>query len=194
MATITLKEGDFGSDVPVNVGSETLYLPDREHPGLTLAVSVADVVEMESIDHDALRPVKQALKTGAKGLFVGPAGLAAGFYSATKVKDVTFTATLSDGRRFVAVAGAKTYADLHAAQLAARTAAMRGVGDDDAPSPADDIIAKYLEAAKSSPADPPPAKSSPEPPSERRVGERRTGEPRQGERRQQPTFGRRRSS
>ena len=49
MGTITLKEGDFGSDVPVNVGSETLYLPDRERPGLTLAVPISDVVEMDSL-------------------------------------------------------------------------------------------------------------------------------------------------
>lgn len=189
MATITLKAGDFGSGVPVNVGSETLYLPDREHPGLTLAVPIADLVEMDSVDGDALKPVKQALKAGAKGLFVGPAGLAAGFRAATKVRDIEFTATLSDGRRFTAVTDAKSYANLHAAQLAARSAAMRG-GDaaDDMPHPADEIIAKYLEAAKSAPADPPPAKPSPEPPSERRSGERR-----QGERRQPPTFGRRRS-
>jgi hypothetical protein len=188
VGTITLKRGDFGSDVPVNVGAETLYLPDREHPGLTLAVPVGDVAEMDSINDDGLRPVKQALKIGASGLLTGPRGIAAGFHSVTKVRDVEFEATLNDGRRFVAVTDAKTYANLHAAQLAARTAEMRGGAEEDAPHPADDIIAKYLAEKKLAEPDPAPAEPVSEPTAERRVGERR-----QTERREQPTFGRRRS-
>jgi hypothetical protein len=194
VGTITLKQGDFGSDVPVNVGAETIYLPDREHPGLTLAVPIGDVAEMDSINDDGLRPVKQALKIGARGLITGPRGFAAGIHSVTKVKEVEFEATLNDGRRFVAVTDAKTYANLHAAQLAARTAHMRGGAEDDAPHPADDIIAKYLAETKLAEADQPPPKPASEPTVERSE-ERRVDERRQAERReQQPTFGRRRSS
>ncbi len=194
MGTITLKEGDFGSDVPVNVGSETLYLPDREHPGLTLAVPIGDVVEMDSLASDSLAVVKKAVTKGAMGvLFGGPAMMAGGFTAATKVKEVSFEATLNDGRRFVAVTDAKTYADLHAAQLAARTAAMLGRADEDAPHPADDIIAKYLDQKKL--AEPDRAARDPAPePAARGNEERRVSERRQAERPDQPTFGRRRSS
>jgi hypothetical protein len=75
-------------------------------------------------------------------------------YAATKAKDVVFKVSLKDGKHFVAVADAKTFADLHSAQITARSAALMG----DAPSPADDIIAKYLKAQQ-----PPPAEAAPVP-------------------------------
>ena len=194
VGTITLKEGDFGSDVPVNVGAETLYLPDRERPGLTLAVPISDVVEMDSLASDSLAVVKKAVKNGAMGvLFGGPAMMAGGFTAATKVREVSFEATLNDGRRFVAVTDARTYADLHATQLAARTAAMLGRAEDDAPHPADDIIAKYLDEKKLSERTPAARGPAPEP-AARGDEERRVGERRQAECPDQPTFGRRRSS
>lgn len=189
MPEITLKEGDFGADVTANVGSETLYLPDRDRPGLTMAVPIAEVVEMDSLNDDGWRPVKEALKLGAMGLLTGPKGLAEGFHSVTKVKDVVFSALLRDGRRFVAVTDAKTYAELHAAQVAARTAQMRGGADEDAPHPADDIIAKYLDQARAQetmPAEPEPRQAQPEPAP--------AVERRRGERREVPSFGRRRPS
>ncbi len=189
MATITLKEGDFGADVQVNVGPETIYLPDREHPGLTLAVPFTDVVEMDSTATDHAKPLKAALKYSAKGLFsFGPVGLAAGVLAATKARDVTFAATLRNGRRFVAMTDARSYAEIHARQLAARTAGLRGADPDDEPNPADEIIAKYLQAAKSEHVGPSPSRGADEPSPERRAGDRRTGD------RRQPTFGRRGSS
>ena len=146
MATITLTDGDFGAEGDVTVGTEHLYLPDRAHPGLTEAVRLADVVEMEVIETDRSGQVQDALKLSARGLMTaGPVGLAAGLLAARKPRDVIFTLTFEDGRKLTAMADAATYANLHAAQVEARAEALR----EDAPGPADDIIAKYVEALRS---------------------------------------------
>ena len=193
MPTIMLNGGDFGADVEVMVGADDFYLPDAGRPGSTVAVPLAEVAEMESPEGDSLGAVKEAVAKGALGLFLGrPSMMADGFSSATQVKDVEFSVTLADGRGFVAVTDAKTYAELHSAQVAARSQALLGGG-----GPADDIIAKYLDrkdeaqasaqpasatvAAESEPAEPPPAS---EPAVRRDVPERR----------ERPEFGRRRPS
>src|SRR5690606_18904908 len=72
-------------------------------------------------------------------LKAGPLGLAMGVLGATRPKTVIFSVRLADGRGFVASADAATYAAFHAAQVSARAGAL-------APSPADGIITRYLEA------------------------------------------------
>ncbi len=188
---ITLKEGDFGSDLAISYGADDLLLPDPDRPGLKVVVPLAEVAEMDAVRDDRSKVLKQALKLSANGLLgAGPAGLAAGIYAVTKVKDVVFSVRLKDGRSFVAITDAKTYADLHAAQIAARGAAAVEEG----PSPADDIIARYLEEARANgtlpPADAPvpepagePSQSAPAQPGDERQG---------GEQRPQRSFGRRR--
>lgn len=146
MPEITLQDGDFGADAKVTVGSNDLYLPDPERPGTKTLVPLAEVEEIESGEIDGLRPVKDALAAGAMGILGGPRALADGLAAATRVKDVIFNVRLRDGRGFVAIADAKTYADLRSAHLEARREARAAAFGSDAPSPADDIIAKYLNA------------------------------------------------
>lgn len=158
MSTITLTGGDFGSDSVVTVGPETLYLPDRAHPGLTEAVPLAEITEVETIGEDRSGQVKRALKLGASGLLTaGPVGIAAGLLAVRQPKDVVFTAVLKDGRTLTATTDARTYADFHAAQVAARAAAMREEG----PHPADEIIARYLAARSADPQPDEPAGGDP---------------------------------
>jgi len=145
---IKLQEGDFGADVTVTFGAGGLYLPDPQRPGLKVPVALTEIEEIDADQVDGLRPVKDALSLGAMAILAGgPGALAAGFSSATKVRDVVFNVLLRDGRKFVAVANAKAYAELRALRLEARQEARVEGFEDDMPSPADDIIAKYLNAA-----------------------------------------------
>jgi len=137
--TITLKDGDFGANVPATVGSADLYLPDRARPGAVTIVPLTAVAEIESLKGDNTARFKSAAKLSVRGFMtVGPVGLAAGLLAASHVKEVVFRVRLKDGRAFTAVADARTYADLHAAQIAARAESPYGSGQ------ADDMIAKYL--------------------------------------------------
>ncbi|MEX0852175.1 MAG: hypothetical protein WD036_02675 [Bauldia sp.] len=184
MPTITLKEGDFGAGVPVSFGVDDLYLPDRERPGLSVPVPLTEVAEIESIEDDRSGQFQAALKLGAAGLVTaGPAGLVMGAYAATKVKDIVFGVRLQDGRQFVAVSDAKTFAELRSAQIAARASLFIGnIG-----GPADEVIAKYIDAEEWAPAEFEPTRMAPAPAAaiERR-GIAST-------RRERPSFGRRRS-
>lgn len=160
MSTITLTAGDFGTEGVVTFGEENAYLPDRAHPGLTEAVLLADILEMETTGEDRSGQAMKALKLGARGLLTaGPVGIAAGLLAASQPKDVIFTALLKDGRAFTATTDARAYADFHTAQVAARAAALR----DDGAHPADHIIARYVAAQAADPEldapvadDPPP--------------------------------------
>ncbi len=211
MATITLKDGDFGKGATVLVGSESLYLPDPAHPGLTEAVALTDIAGIEAVDSDRSSQVKEAVRLSAKGfLSAGPAGLAMGVLAATKVKNVVFSVRLNDGRHFTATADAKTYAELRGAQVAARSS---GLTDDTVSHAADEIIAKYVGQAKPVPADnapapvnepSPPAGETPPPPAQQATpiaaapspderASRATPSRVRPERPQRPVFGRRTS-
>lgn len=158
MATIRLTEGDFGQGIAVSVGLSDIFLPDAARPGMVTPVPLSAVASVEALESDHSQQFREAARLSVGGfLKAGPIGLAMGVLGATKLKDVIFSVTLEDGRRFVASADAKTYADFHAAQVAARAA-------DRMPSPADRIIAKYLEArrdARLSDAAAPPAAPAP---------------------------------
>ena len=156
MATITLTDGDFGSDATVVVGDEALYLPDPRRPGLKELVPFTAIDSVESVSSDRSGQVKHALKLGFRGLGTfGPLGLAAGALAVRKVKDVVFEARLSDGRRFAAKTDAVTYANLRAA---CTSRSMLAPDADESASRADEVIAKYLkESGKPMPAVPVPA-------------------------------------
>ncbi len=143
MAAITLKRGDFGSEVSVTVGETAIYLPDRGHPGLNEAVALSDVIKIEALTDDHSSQLKEAARVGVRGFLASgnPLGLAAGVFAVTKVKDVEFAVRLKDGRSFVAVANAATLANLRAACLSARTVSTQ---DDEAAARADAVIAKYV--------------------------------------------------
>jgi hypothetical protein len=159
MPTITLKEGDFGSEGVARFDLADLYLPDTAHPGATMLFPLSQVVEVESLRSDNTGRLQAAAKLSGKGfLTAGPVGLAAGLLAARRVPDVVFKVSLSDGRAFVASADAATFAELHAAQLAACADAggMR--------TPADDIVEKYIQAQAEEEAAPTPPQSSPSTP------------------------------
>jgi len=102
--TITLKDGDFGAGVEVTVGSDDIYLPDPDRPGLNVMIPLGEVVEIDSIEDDRSGQINEALSLAADGFRQnGPAGLIMGMYAAAKVKDVVFSARLQDGRHFVAM-------------------------------------------------------------------------------------------
>lgn len=144
MATITLKEGDFGGGVTVTVGETALYLPDRSRPGLNEMVPLTDIAEIESLSDDRSGQLKEAARLGMRGLFAtgNPLGLAAGVLAVAKVKDVEFAVRLKDGRSFVAIGDAGTLANLRGASKVALTS----TGEEaEAVARAEAVIAKYLE-------------------------------------------------
>jgi hypothetical protein len=156
VATIRLTEGDFGEGVSVSVGLSDIVLPDTARPGPVTTVPLSAIAAVEALESDHSHQLREAARLSVSGfLKAGPVGLAMGVLGATKLKDVVFSVHLEDGRRFVATADAKTYAEFHAAQVAARAADLM-------PSPADQIIARYLEARRGARhADAPPANPAP---------------------------------
>jgi len=156
MPEITLSDGDFGSG-PARVDLSAFYLPDPARPGALLIVALSDVAEIEAISTDHSRRIKDGLKLSARGFAsVGPVGLAAGLLAAGRVRDVNFSVVLGDGRRFTANANADVYAEIHAAQIAAR-AEHAGL------TPVDDLIARYRESLASDVPQPAPVLTVPEP-------------------------------
>ncbi len=143
MAEITLKDGDFGSDVTVTVGETAFYLPDRARPGLNEMVPLTAVAEIENLSDDHSGQLKEAARLGVKGFLTtgNPLGLAAGVLAVRKVKDVEFAVLLKDGRRFVAVSDAGTLANLRGASHMALVAARE---EAEAAARADAVIARYL--------------------------------------------------
>ena len=143
MATITITDGDFGSDISARVGEDDLFLPDRARPGLTELVPLNAVAEIESIADDHSERFKAAGMLALRGAsLLGPVGLAAGVLAVGKVKDVKFGVRLADGRSFRATADATTYASLRANFVRARGSFL--VND----ARADEVIEKYLKERK----------------------------------------------
>ncbi len=158
MATIALKEGDFGGDVTVTVGETAFYLPDRSRPGLNEMVPLSAVAEIVTLSDDRSAQLKAALRFSARGFLNtgNPLGLAAGVFAVTKVKDVEFSVRLKDGRKFVATADAGTLATLRGA---CNTALVTAGEDAEAAARADAVIAKYIgpEALPTGPETPEPS-------------------------------------
>jgi hypothetical protein len=138
----TIRDGDFGAGGLATFSGEELLLPDPARPGLKMLVAMAEIAEVNSIDTDPADRLKNAAKLGARGfVLAGPIGVVRGLFAATKVHEVVFKVVLDDGRYFVAAVDAKTYAELHSAQITARFAKFAEA----VPTAADDLIAKYVE-------------------------------------------------
>jgi hypothetical protein len=79
-------------------------------------VPLADVEEAQVATEDSVKRLGGAVGWGlAGGLVLGPVGLLAGLLAGGRGKDVTFICKLKDGRKFMAVAPSKVYAQISAA-------------------------------------------------------------------------------
>jgi hypothetical protein len=79
VATITILDGDFGSDLKARAGEEEFFLPDRAHPGMTMTVPFTAVAAIEVVADDHSGRIKEAGKLALRGVAVlGPLGVAAG--------------------------------------------------------------------------------------------------------------------
>ena len=138
MPKFTLTEGDFGRGVAA-ADLEAFHLPEPGRPGAVLVVPFAAVAEMALVASDHSDRIKAAVRTGISGFMsLGPVGAAAGLIAAGRAPMTVFTVRLADGRKFTARATAADFADMHAAEVAARGSATG--------HRAEALIAKYLHA------------------------------------------------
>jgi hypothetical protein len=144
MASITLKDGDFGAGIEIVVNEAEFILPDPARGGLRMAVPHADIVEMEAIADDRSGQAREAVRLGLQGLrAAGPVGLAASLLAVSKPKAIVFKVRIKDGRGFTATAEGATYATLRGYYAAARNPAAdkSPTAEDQA---ADAIVKRYM--------------------------------------------------
>jgi len=140
----TLTEGDFGKGAAA-ADLEAFHLPDPGRPGAVLVVPFTGVADMALVASDHSDRIKVAVRTGISGFMsLGPVGAAAGVIAAGRAPMTVFTVRLEDGRKFTARATAADFADMHAAEVAARGSA--------AGHRAEALIAKYLAERHAPPA------------------------------------------
>lgn len=109
MANIKVLAGDFlQGDGEYRGSTLTLETPLYPWPGVNVAVSTIKTLEVASAACGTR--VETAIGLGLAGaMFLGPVGAAAGMLLARDETEVTFWATLRDGRRFLAATDDRTY-------------------------------------------------------------------------------------
>jgi hypothetical protein len=164
LPTITLRGGDFGTGETIRFDSGGLFVPDPARKGATIYLPFTAIEEVEALSDDHSARLKEAGSRAFEGFRkFGPAGLAMGVFAVTKVKDVVFGVQLNDGRGFTAITDAATFAEVHTAHIRGRAEAL---GPELGRHPADEMIARYVEAAKAAPAaaaTPPAVSPAPQP-------------------------------
>ncbi|MEX0963808.1 MAG: hypothetical protein WDZ52_07210 [Pseudohongiellaceae bacterium] len=116
MAKIKILAGDFykGGQHQLSFGTMTLFSDKAKWIGEHIPVSELQTVEPAS--EDSVKKIGGTIGWGALGgVALGPVGLLAGLVLGGKGKEVTFVATLKDGRKMLATTDSKTYAKLQAA-------------------------------------------------------------------------------
>jgi hypothetical protein len=181
MASITLKDGDFGAGVEIVVNEAEFILPDPARGGLRMSVPFTDVVGMDAINDDRSGQVREAVQSGLKGFSAaGPVGLAASLFAGHKPKSVVFEVRLKDERGFVATAEAATYTTLQGYfRAAARPHTEKGDTPEDRAAEA--IVARYMAGKPQGGTVQPPSAETPTGPGSSQPSEAA------------PAFGRRRS-
>ena len=183
MASITLKDGDFGAGIEIVVNEAEFILPDPARGGLRMAVPFADIVEMQTIADDRSGQVDEAVRPGLRGFrAAGPIGLAASLLAGSKPKSIVFKVRIKDGRGFTATAEEATYGTLRGYYVAARNPAADKVptAEDRA---ADAIVKRYMSGK------PQGGGRAPPPPPAERQSVAAASPPAEGT----PVFGRRRT-
>ncbi|WNW10481.1 hypothetical protein RRX38_04710 [Pseudomonas sp. DTU_2021_1001937_2_SI_NGA_ILE_001] len=109
MAKINVLAGDFlQGDGDYRADTLTLITPLHPWPGISFRRSDIQSMEVASQGHN--KNIEGALGLGLAGaLMLGPVGAAAGLMLAGEEKEVTFLATLKDGRKLLAATDDKTY-------------------------------------------------------------------------------------
>lgn len=112
MAKIKVLAGDFlQGDGEYRAGTITLVTSLCPWPGVSLKRT--DISHMEIASEASSTRMEDALGLGLAGALVaGPVGAAAGVMFAGEQKEVTFLATLKDGRKLLAATDDKTWETL----------------------------------------------------------------------------------
>ena len=112
MARIKVLAGDFlQGEGEYRAGTITLVTSLCPWPGVSL--KRADISHMEIASEASSTRMEDVLGLGLAGaLVLGPVGAAAGVMFAGEQKEVTFLATLKDGRKLLAATDDKTYQTL----------------------------------------------------------------------------------
>ena len=116
MAKITVHAGDFykGSQHQLSFSTLTLFSDKAKWMGESIPISSLATVEPAS--EESVKRIGGTVGWGAAGaLVLGPVGLLAGLVLGGKGKDVTFVATLKDGRKMLATTDSKSFTKLQAA-------------------------------------------------------------------------------
>jgi hypothetical protein len=112
MATITVLAGDFlQGDGEFHNGTLTLRTPLHPWPGTSIPTNA--LATLEVANEESINKVKDAIGFGIAGaMILGPIGAIAGFLLAGKETEVTFIATLKDGRKLLAAVDSDTYQEI----------------------------------------------------------------------------------
>jgi hypothetical protein len=112
MAKIKVLAGDFlQGEGEYQGGALCIETPLYPWPGIKIAG--ANIKSLEVASEASGKKVEDAIGLGLAGaLVLGPVGAAAGLFMASEQTEVTFWATLKDGRKLLAATDDKTYRQL----------------------------------------------------------------------------------
>ncbi|WP_166359169.1 hypothetical protein [Pseudomonas akapageensis] len=112
MTRLTVQAGDFlQGEGEYSNGSLTLKTAISPSPGEKIALS--RIKEMSVANQESSKSLSSAIGWGMAGALVaGPIGLIAGLWLGGKEEEVTFVATLKDGRKLMAITDVKTYSKM----------------------------------------------------------------------------------
>ncbi|MEX5572183.1 MULTISPECIES: hypothetical protein [Pseudomonas] len=109
MAKINVLAGDFlQGNGEYRAGTITLVTPLFPWPGICFKQD--EIKSMEIASKASNRKMDDTIGFGLAGaLMLGPVGAAAGMFLASEEKEITFVATLKDGRSLLAATDENTY-------------------------------------------------------------------------------------
>lgn len=112
MTRLTVQAGDFlQGEGEYSNGSLTLKTAKSQFPGEKIALN--RIKEMSVANQESSKSLGGAIGWGMAGALVaGPIGLIAGLWLGGREEEVTFVATLKDGRKLMAITDTKTYSKM----------------------------------------------------------------------------------
>ncbi|UVJ42739.1 hypothetical protein NVV94_19355 [Pseudomonas sp. LS1212] len=109
MTRLTVQAGDFlQGEGEYSNGS--LILKTNTNPNAGEKIALTRIKEMTIANQESSKSLGSAIGWGMAGALVaGPIGLIAGLWLGGKEEEITFVATLKDGRKLMAITDVKTY-------------------------------------------------------------------------------------